>query len=457
VQEIESMSQIAALPNPPKLEKASRQVRHMAQFAIVEEAGISVVSRSAVIIISLVVTAFIVWAAFMRIEEVAVTFGSAVPAGSVQVVQHLEGGIVREILVEDRAMVEAGQVLVRLDPVQATAEMSQNQSRLAGLGIKAERLRAFVEGRAPDFSAFSANFPSLVADQTEILAANQQRWISQRKVFEEQILQKREEIAAARNQQRGAEEQLKLVTEEVGMRESLFKSGYSSKVDYYAVRRQRAAVESELSRLRGQEATAAKALDELGKRIGDLDNNIRQDSLGELGAVTAEISQLQQSTARLNDRVSRLEIVSPVKGFVQNLKAKTVGAVVPAGGMLMEIVPVDDELLVETRISTRDVGHLHEGQKVSVKVASYDFVRFGSVAGTLRDISATTYVDEKDNQPYYKGWVVLEQPYVGKDSQRNRILPGMTVQADIITGDKTLLQYLLKPLQASFSQAFRER
>lgn len=447
----------AVMSATPKLEKASRQVRHLAQFAIVEEAGVSAVSRSAVIIISAVVAAFVVWAAFMRIDEVAVTFGSAVPAGSVQVVQHLEGGIVRDILVEDRAMVQAGQVLVRLDPVQASAELEQAQSRLAALGIKAERLRAFAEGRQPDFTPWSAKYAALVSDQSDILAANSERWISQRKVLDEQIQQKREEILAAQNQQRSAREQLKLVSEEVGMRESLFKSGYSSKVDYYAVRRQQAAVQAELSRLQGQEATAAKALEELNKRIGDLDNNIRQDALGELGATTSELAQVGESLGRLEDRVRRLEIISPVRGFVQNLKAKTVGAVVPAGGMLMEIVPVDDELRVETRISTRDVGHLHAGQKVLVKVASYDFVRFGSVEGTLRDISATTYVDERDNQPYYKGWIALDHPYVGKDADRNRILPGMTVQADVITGDKTLLQYLLKPLQASFSQAFRER
>ncbi|AVM74762.1 HlyD family type I secretion periplasmic adaptor subunit [Magnetospirillum gryphiswaldense] len=457
------MSEAAALTptpspmGPPKLEKATRQIRHLAQFAIVEESGISAVSRAAVIIVSAVVAAFIVWASFMRIDEVAVTFGTAVPSRSVQVVQHLEGGIVREILVEDRAMVEAGQVLVRLDPIQASAELEQAQSRRAGLAIKSERLRAFVENRQPDFSGFGVKYAPMIVDQLDILRANTERWSSQRKVFEEQIMQKREEIRAAQNQQRSAEEQLKLVSEEVGMREQLYNSGYSSKVDFYAVRRQRAAVEAELSRLKGQEATAAKALEELAKRIGDLDNNIRQDTLGELGTVSTELVQVEESMSRLHDRVNRLEIVSPAKGFVQNLKAKTVGAVVPAGGMLMEIVPVDDELLVETRISTRDVGHLHSGQKVIIKVASYDFVRFGSVEGTLRDISATTYVDEKDNQPYYKGWVLLQHPYVGTHEGQNRILPGMTVQADIITGDKTLLQYLLKPLQASFSQAFRER
>lgn len=439
------------------LEKGSRQIRHLAQFAIVEESGISAVSKVAVTVVSVLVTAFVIWAAFMHIDEVAVTFGTVVPAHSVQVVQHLEGGIVREILVEDHAMVEAGQPLVRLDAAQAAAELEQTESRRAGLAIRAERLRAFVDGREADFANVAAKYAPLVNDQSEILAANLDRAVSQRKVFEEQIQQKRAEIFAAQQQQKGVAEQLRLVSEEVKMRETLFNSGYSSKVDVYAVQRQRAAAESELSRLKGQEATAAKALDELSKRIADLDNNLRQDALGEMGTVTAEMAQIDDVLGRLHDRVNRLEIVSPTHGYVQNLKAKTVGSVVPAGGMLMEIVPVDDELLVETHISTRDVGHLHTGQKVTVKVASYDFVRFGSVDGTLRDISATTYVDEKDGTPYYKGWVVLEHPWVGKNAGENPVMPGMTVQADVITGEKTLLQYLLKPLQASFSQAFRER
>lgn len=451
------MSNATSATSSQNLEQGARQIRHLAQFAIVEESGISAVSKLAVTAVSVLVAAFVIWAAFMHIDEVAVTFGTVVPARSVQVVQHLEGGIVREILIEDHAMVQAGQPLVRLDGAQASAELEQTQSRRAGLAIRAERLRAFVDGRQPDFSTVAPKYHSLADDQSEILVANTDRRDSQRKVLEEQIQQKRAEIYAAQQQQKGVAEQLRLVSEEVKMRETLFNSGYSSKVDVYAVQRQRAAAESELSRLKGQEATAAKALEELAKRITDLDNNLRQDALGELGTVTAEMAQIDDMLGRLQDRVTRLEIVSPVKGYVQNLKAKTVGSVVPAGGMLMEVVPVDDELLVETHISTRDVGHLHTGQKVTVKVASYDFVRFGSVDGTLRGISATTYVDEKDGTPYYKGWVVLAQPWVGKHANENPVLPGMTVQADVITGEKTLLQYLLKPLQASFSQAFRER
>ncbi|OAN53687.1 hypothetical protein A6A04_13865 [Paramagnetospirillum marisnigri] len=446
-----------ALLNNTRPERGSRQIRHLAQYAIVEEGGTSAVSRAMVILVSLVLLAFILWASFLKIDEVAVTFGSAVPSRSVQVVQHLEGGIVRDILVEDRAMVSQGQVLLRLDPVQAQAELEQAVSRRAALSVRAERIRAFTEGREANFTKTATKFQGLASDQSDILRANTERWMSQHAVIDEQIQQKREEIKAVRQQQHAVREQLKLLGEEEVIREDAFKEGVSSKISVFAARRQRAAMESELSRMQGQEQTARKALDELEKRAIDLDANLRQDAFNDLGTVTAELSQVEEAILRLEDRVKRLEITAPVKGYVQNLKAKTVGAVIPAGGMVMEIVPVDGELQVETKISTRDVGHLREGQQVILKVATYDFVRYGTVKGLLKQISATTYIDEKDASPYYKGWIVLEKPYVGSQSGENPILPGMTVQADIITGDKTLLQYLLKPIHVSLAQAFRER
>jgi HlyD family type I secretion membrane fusion protein len=196
---------------------------------------------------------------------------------------------------------------------------------------------------------------------------------------------------------------------------------------------------------------------ELQDRIADLDALERQDAVGELGTVTAELAQVNEALARATDQVTRLEVTAPVSGFIQNLQVRNPGTVIPAGGVLMEVVPVDDELMVEARISTRDVGHVAPGQPVTVKVSSFDFVRYGAVDGVLQTISATTYIDEQTGQPYYKGMVSLAQPHLGEDPDANRILPGMTVQADIVTGEKTLLEYILKPIYVSLAHAFRER
>lgn len=435
---------------------SSRQLRYMAQSVLLEEMGVSAMARAVVVIISGLVIAFLIWASFMTMQEVAVTYGSIVPKSSVHAVQHLEGGLVRDILVEERQMVDAGEPLARLNPVQAEADLDQTRAREIGLRLRAERLRAFAERREARFSEVAPpRYAALVADQKEILNANRQRWDTQRQVLDSEISQKEAEIAAARDQQEATRTQLSLLREEEALRKRMYENQLATKVDYFAVRRQVAAMESELHRLEGQINTARESLVELRDRLADLDSNQRQDALNELGTVTAELAQVEEATARASDRADRLTVVSPVRGFVQNLQVHNVGAVVPAGGLLMEIVPVDDQLQVESKVSTRDVGHLRIGQKVSVKVSTFDFVRYGDVKGTLRSVSATTYVDENSGESYYKAKIDLDSQYVG--SKENNLTPGMTVQADIITGEKTLMEYILKPIAISLSQGFRER
>ncbi|MCA1941363.1 MAG: HlyD family type I secretion periplasmic adaptor subunit [Caenispirillum bisanense] len=456
------MSQLSTAPSPTlgsprKVQRGSRQIRYLAQFVLLEEKGMSWLAGAAVLVVAALVTAFVAWSSLIKIDEVAVASGSVIPRSKVQVVQHLEGGIVRDILVEERQVVEQGAVLARLDPIQATAELEQIRARRISLQLREERLRAFLFGREPDFSFVDPRYAHLIGDQVAIFRAAKDRWDSQRAVLEGEILQKQAESAAAVRQMEAVGRQVQLLGEEVEMLRTLFEQGHASKVRFFEIQREKAAAESEMSRLQGQRDTADKAVIELRERIGDLDNNQRQDAVGELGTVTAELAQVEEAISRAQDMVTRLEVVAPVKGYIQNLQVRNAGTVIPAGGVLMEVVPVDDELRVETKIATRDVGHVAAGQMVKVKVSSYDFVRYGAVEGRLEYVSATTYVDEQNGQPYYKGMVSLPRTYLGENPNENRILPGMTVQADIVTGEKTLLQYLLKPIYVSLAHAFRER
>ncbi|WP_417821315.1 HlyD family type I secretion periplasmic adaptor subunit [Terasakiella sp.] len=437
--------------------KASRQIRYMAQYVQLEEQGISGLSRAAIALVTLILVCFVVWSNFMKVDEVAVTFGAVVPKGSVRSVQHLEGGIVKETYVEERQIVEAGQPLLELDEAQVGAELQQVNARLLSLKLREERLRATAYDRELDYSNWKGAPFSLVQDQVEIYTSTLERLQSQRNVFEQQHDQKIQEIDATRNQQAAVERQLALIEEEVQMRGELYEKGHGSKVSFLEVKRAMAAMQSELSRLVGQEQSAMEAVEEIEDRIADLEKTERKNALAELGTVTAETSQVQELIHQLEDRFNRLQIVSPVRGYVKDIKIKSKGGIVPAGGIVMEVVPIDDELRVETRISTKDVGHVNLGQPVTVKVASFDFARYGSVSGVLDNISATTYIDETNGAPYYKGIVKLDTPYVGEDPEQNKIVPGMTVQADIMTGEKTLFQYLLKPIYVSLQQSFRER
>lgn len=445
----------APAPEAPTVKRSTRQLRYMAQSVQLEEMGISAMSRGVVMVITGLVLAFIVYASFLKVDEVTVTFGSIVPRSSVHVVQHLEGGILREILVEERQMVEQGAAVARLDPVQAMAELDQTRARQIALSLHAERLRAFTENREPAFGEVPLRLRHLVDDQRDLLRANRDRWFSQRQVIEGEIAQKTQEINAVRDQMAATGRQIALLREEETMRSDMFERQLTTKGEFFAVRRQLAGMESEMHRLEGQRRTAEEAVAELGKRLADLDNNVRQDALGELGGVAGELAQVEEALARAADRADRLTLVAPVRGFVQNLQAKNVGSVVPAGGVLMEIVPVDDELQAETKVSTRDVGHLREGQPVSVKVSSFDFVRYGDITGTLRSVSASTYVDESTGEAYYRAKIDLGRAYV--KTPENSVIPGMTIQADIVTGHKTLAEYLLKPIFVSLAQSFRER
>ncbi len=436
---------------------AGRQIRYMAQSVLLEEAGTSWMTTATVFVVAGVVAAFITWSSLTDVDEVAVTNGSVVPAGSVQTVQHLEGGIVREILVRKDQLVQVGQPLLRMDRAQASAEHEQMKARRVSLRLRAERLRAVAEGRSPDFSFVPERQKHLIKDQMEIYQAQVNRWASQRVVFDNQADQKRKEIESANEQIAAVRRQLDLLAKEVKMREELAAKGYTAQVVVFSIKRQYAATESELGRLKGQVRTATEELNEVLSRAEDLDQNVRENALNEMGSVTAELAQVEENLARLNDRVRRLEIRAPVSGFVQGLTVSTVGAVVPAGGVLMDIVPIDGTLLVETKVSTRDIGHVSVGQPVNVKVTSYDFARYGSVGGKLKSISATTLQDEEGGEPFYKGLIELDKSYVGENETANHIMPGMTVQADIVTGKKTFLQYLLKPIYVSMKESFRER
>jgi HlyD family type I secretion membrane fusion protein len=176
-----------------------------------------------------------------------------------------------------------------------------------------------------------------------------------------------------------------------------------------------------------------------------------------MGDVNAEINEVNQRITAEADRLNRLEVVAPTRGLIQDLKVSTPGAVLQPGDALMTLVPIDDTLIVESRIQTRDVGHVQVGQPVNVRVTAYDFARYGDVQGLLADVSPTTFFDEQTGQPYYKGFVELGQGFVGDRPGRNPILPGMTVDASIITGEKTVLAYLLRPVYISLTQAFQER
>ncbi len=440
-----------------KVKRGDRQTRFLAQSVILEEAGSSGLIRVAMLTICVVIVAFLVWAGVTNVDEVAVTSGEIVPTGQVQSIQHLEGGIISAIPVKEGEVVEKEQALIRLDPSGAATELNQTKARRAALELQAERLRALGTGREPDFSFIGPEYKDLVEDQLVIYESQRLAAENRRKVLNAQIEQRKQDLAAYDDQEETLSRDADMRLEELNLREDLFRRGLASKINYLDAKRAANDIRGELSTLVVDRQRSEEALTESLGKLEELETNGREQNLNEMGIVTNELAQINESLSRLFDRVRRLEIAAPVRGIVKGLKFFTVGGVIPAGAIIMEIVPLDKELLVETKIQTRDVGHVKIGQPVTVKVSTYDFARYGGITGELREISATTFADEQSGDPYYKGIVALDRGYVGFDPESNRVLPGMTVQADIKTGRKTLLEYLLKPVVSSVKTAFRER
>lgn len=320
----------------------SRTDNYLAKAILLEEATSPRFTRVTIGLAMGLLVAFIVWSSIARLEVVAVALGQIVPTGSVQVIQHLDGGRIAAINVSEGQQVKKGDVLLSINPLDA-------RSDLEGLTARAKKLK--------------------------------------------------------------------------------------SEVDYLR----------EVAKIRGD-----LAKERLTTRTQAL------DAQRQLAAVEGEYDRTMFEITKLQERLSRMEIISPVDGIVQDLKYRTIGGVIAPGATVMNVVPTDDVVRAEIRVSTADVGHVREGQLVRVKVQTYDFMRYGVVEGKVSVVSAFSMLDEKQ-QPYFKTYVDLSKKSMGKTDKDMPILPGMTVQGDIVTDNQTVLKYLLRPVFVAFSQGMRER
>ena len=241
------------------------------------------------------------------------------------------------------------------------------------------------------------------------------------------------------------------------MRSQLAERGLISRIVLLETQREHSRLNGEISETDATISRDRLLISEAINSLVEFDSKLRDDAINEMGDVTSELAQVDEALVKLEDRVRRLEIIAPERGVVNGLEVTTIGAVVEPGVTLMEIVPLDDEMIVEARIPAQDIGHVAVGQEVDVKVLTYDYARFGSITGSLERLSPNSFTDDDDGTVYYKAQVQLERNYVGNDPTGKLVLPGMTVQAEIITGSKSVLRYLLKPIYASLGSAFSER
>lgn len=436
----------------------SREHRHLAHSILLDEAVAPRHIRLTIGLLAAALVTFFAWASVAKLDEVATAAGQIVPSGAVQVVQHLDGGTIAHIDVGEGHRVRKGQRLIALDRVETEAELGVAEARYWGLAARVARLKAQADERwdSAVFDAIPAHYAALVRDQKEILASHRRAMGNQESVVRAQIEQLEAEAARVRGQIATGENEVRILREVANIRNELEKDKLVTKVLSLESQRTLVVQDGDLQKLRAQMKGLQASIGEARARLKTLASDRRQATHDEMGTASAELSQVSEMLVKLRKRQSRLDIVAPVNGIVQDLRYRTVGGVIPPGAMVMNVVPVDDIVQAEVRIATTDVGHVRAGQKVRVKVLTYDFLRYGIVEGSVAAVSATSFADEK-NGTYFKGIVRLSRSHLGASPGEFPVLPGMTVVSDIVTDHKTVLQYLARPVVVAFRQGLRER
>lgn len=441
---------------PAKTQLGSRERRLLSETIHIEEELIPAFVRPILFIVGALVFVFLIWAALTNMKEVARAPGEVIPAGKVKVVQHLDGGVVEEIAVEERKLVEQGAVLLRIDGSQALADLGQMEARRDSLRLREERLKAVTEGKKPDFNGLDIKESGMLSSQREIYTTQMATKDSTLSILDRQIDQRKQRLQQLEIALDVAKEHLALTGELSEMREDLASRRLINRTVLLETRRAKVTASGEVARLTEEIGVARQELAEARNRRTDTQNQLRRDVLAELGAVRSELAEVEETLQRLQARVDRLEVRAPNRGYVQDLRVQTIGQVIQPGALLMQIVPDKAPLEAEVRISPRDVGFVRVGQPVNLRVTSYDYSRFGVAKGILKRVSATSVVGD-DNKPYYRGLVELNSPFVGDVPGRNPLQAGMSVEAEIKTGEKTMLAYLTKPLIDVVSMSFHER
>lgn len=436
----------------------SRSHRHLAHSVLLEEAAAPRLLRLTIGMVVAGLVAFLGWAAVAQLDEIASAPGQIVPAGTVQVVQHVDGGAIARIAVAEGERVKRGQVLVELDAVETEAELKVAEARYWALAARLARLRAQGEGRWGDTVAtgIPEAFASLARDQQDILDSHRNAISNQEKIIRAQAQQFEADLTRVESQVTTARREIRILKEVSGIRSDLERDRLATRMQTLEAERALVVQEGELQKMLAQRRALQANLNESRARLTTLTSDRRQAAHEEMGATSAEFAQVGELLVKLRKRLSRVQVTAPVDGIVQDLRFRTVGGVLAPGATISNVVPVDDVMQAEVRISATDVGHVRVGQRVRVKVLTYDFLRYGTIDGFVTAVSATSFVDDK-NTPYFRGIVALSRSHLGARVDDHPVLPGMTVLCDIVTDHKSVLEYLARPVTTAFRQGLRER
>jgi HlyD family secretion protein/adhesin transport system membrane fusion protein len=411
----------------------------------------------------------IAWASLTEIRELTSAPGQILPIGQINNVQHLEGGIVSEILVREGIMVREGDPIVRLSPLQASADSDQIKTRSASLKMTMARLEAQSMGRPLDISNFQREFPKLVEQQMALWNADEVARGKERETLQTRIRQRQQELITFEKEDAGVVEQLNIAKQQHAIQEELVGQGYSSKKMFLDSKSALQRSESDYIAFKGKIAAAKETLKEAESLYAELMASVARKIADERSKATAEYAEITGQVDRQFDRMDRLVVRATSTGIIQELLPKVTGEILRPSEVVAKILPLGQDLIAEVRIDPKDIGHVKIGDKAEVKFSTFDPALFGFVTGKVEKISGTTIMPaqvsnpvpgadgQMTNLPYYKAIVKLDKLTVGEGKFLKPITSGMVVTADIITGSKSLTRYMLKPVARSLDKAFAER
>jgi adhesin transport system membrane fusion protein len=400
----------------------------------------------------------LVWANFATLDEVTRGTGRIIPSSQIQVIQNLEGGILAEIMIREGDLVEKGQALLRLDDVRFSSSFNETQIKYYELLANIARLTAEAHQEPLQIpKEVTENFPELSKNAQLLYDSEISKLNSSMQILQHQVSQKKQELIELKAKRNRISRSYSLLNQELKMSEPLVAEGAMSEVEILRLRRSVNDVYGEMSSARLAIPRIQAAIDEAVQKIEEQKLDFHTKALVDLNKNKAELDRSSETILALKDRVNRTLVTSPVKGIIKRLKVNTVGGVIQPGMDLLEIVPLEDQLLIEAQIRPADIAFLHPGQKAIVKLTAYDFSIYGGLQAKLEHISADSLINEDNDQSYFLIRLRTEKNYLEKNGAKLNIIAGMTTDIDILTGKKSVLDYILKPILKAKENALKER
>lgn len=411
-------------------------------------------ARLLLYLICLTFICLIVWSGFANLDEVARGEGRVIPSNKLQLIQSYDGGMVEKINVKEGQIVNEGDVLIKIDPTRFISSFRENQSKVESLSAKVARLRALTQKKELVFSeSVIKNAPRVVQHERSLYLSNSQELEQQVSIHKRQLEQRHQDYIEAKAALEQHTSALRLTNRELSVTRPLLRTGAISDIDIIRLERQIVDLNGEINRTKAVINRSLSAINEAKNKVTEVELVMINRWNNELSEALLRLDSIKETESGLADKVTQTEIRSPVEGTVQRLLVNTVGGILQPGSDVMEIVPLDDQLVVEAKIPPKDIAFLRPGQSAMIKFSAYDFAVYGGLEAEVLHISADTITDDRENTFY----LVQLKTTKNNFSKELTIIPGMTTQVDIITGKKTVLEYLLKPVLRATSQAMTER